>query len=396
LTTSSIRDIFRINLGVKKNETVLLLTDLISQKKAAPSSPLTHKGKKAEFSNTRTEEAEEQRGESLRCLALLAAEIGKSYCKKLIYHEYPATGSHGAEPPVTVWELAFGKKTVDALKKSKLLLPVLQKTAKDYDISNAEEIIRKNQNSAVDCVIALAHYSTSHTRFRDFLTRICGCRYASMPLFEISMLEGSMQVDWKALAKRTITLAKTIEPAEFIDITTRNGTKISFSKKERKALADTGILTKKGSFGNLPAGEVFLAPVEGTANGRLILEWGPTRQLASPVTLTVRGGLVVDVSGKDEYALHLQNKLSERPENRNIAELGIGTNDAAKRPDNILESEKILGTIHIALGDNSSFGGKVKTPFHQDFVFFRPTVTLLYKDKSRQDILKTGRLLCKS
>jgi len=396
LTTSSIKDIFRTNLGVKKKETVLLFTDLVSQKKKDLSPPPTHKGRKERFLNENREESENQRGANLRCLSLLAAEIGKSYCKKLIYHEYPATGNHGAEPPVTVWELAFGKKTVEALKKNNLLKPVLRKTAKDPDISYAEEIIRKNQTSAVDCVIALSHYSTSHTRFRDFLTRVCGCRYASMPLFEMSMLEGSMHVDWKALAKRTIALSKTVAPAEYIDITTPNGTHISFSKKGRKVLPDTGILTKEGSFGNLPAGEVFLAPVEGTANGRLILEWGPTRQLASPLTLTVRDGLVVDVSGKDEYALHLHKKLSERPENRNIAELGIGTNDAAKRPDNILESEKILGTIHIALGDNSSFGGKVKTPFHQDFVFFRPTVTLQYKDNSRQDILKTGRLLCGS
>jgi leucyl aminopeptidase (aminopeptidase T) len=108
----------------------------------------------------------------------------------------------------------------------------------------------------------------------------------------------------------------------------------------------------------------------------------------------VKNGFVVNVSGEDEYAEYLSTKLSERKENRNIAELGIGTNDRATRPDNILESEKILGTIHIALGDNSSFGGKIKTPFHQDFVFFKPTVTLIRKDGSKKDILKSGRLVC--
>jgi aminopeptidase len=396
LTTSAIRDIFRVNLGVKKTETVLLFTDLISQKNEIYFPIQAHEVRKTAATSALLDEAGKQRRENLRCLALLAAEIGKNYCKKLIYHEYPSTGSHGAEPPAALWELAFGKKTVQDLKKNRLLGPVLKKTIKDCDIGNAEEIIRKNQKRAVDCVIALSNYSTSHTRFRDFLTRLCGCRYASMPLFEMSMLEGAMHIDWKALAKRTIALSKTVAKAEYIEITTPNGTHISFSKKGRKVLPDTGILTRKGSFGNLPAGEVFLAPLEGTANGKLTLEWGPTRQLASPVTLTVRDGIVVDVSGKEEYALQLHTKLSERPENRNIAELGIGTNDAAKRPDNILESEKILGTIHIALGDNSSFGGNIKTPFHQDFVFFRPTVTLLYKDNGRQDILKAGRLLCES
>lgn len=370
-----LRDIFRINLGVKKYERVLLFNDRVSEKEDINESDLERRSK-------------------LRYLSLLAADIGTNFCKSIAFHEYAATGSHGAEPPSKLWELAFGEKTVKTLKKERLLLPILKKTARDQDIKRAEDIIRRHKNNAVNCVIALSNYSTSHTRFRDFLTRVCGCRYASMPLFDISMLEGAMNIDWKALAKRTIGIAKVINKAEFIRVKTSNGTYISFSKKGRRARSDTGILTRQGSFGNLPAGEVFLAPLEGTANGRLVLEWGPTRQLESPMILTVKDGYVTDVSGEDKYAEYLNKRLSERKENGNIAELGIGTNDAAKRPDNILESEKILGTVHIALGDNSSFGGNVKTPLHQDFVFFKPTVTLIYKDGSRKDILKAGRLLC--
>ena len=371
---SILRDIFRINLGVKKHERVLLFSDRVSEKEVI-------------------DESDTDRRSKLRSLAVLAAEIGKNLCKSIISYEYPATGSHGKEPPSGLWEVAFGKKAVEALKKERLLIPILKKEAKDADISKAEVIIRRYKNNAVDCVIALSNYSTSHTRFRDFLTRICGCRYASMPLFDISMLEGAMNVDWRALAKKTISLAKITDMADFIRVKTPNGTSIHFSKRGRKAISDTGLLAKKGSFGNLPAGEVFLAPVEETANGKLVVEWGPTRQLESPVTLTVKNGCVVDISGGDKYVEYLRMKLSERKENGNIAELGIGTNDAAKRPDNILESEKILGTVHIALGDNSSFGGKVKTPFHQDFVFFMPTVTLIGKDGNRQDILKAGRLI---
>ena len=372
--TCVLRDIFRVNLGVKKHERVLIFNDRISRKEDV-------------------RESDEERRTMLRCLALFAAETGKSFCRSLACFEYPATGSHGAEPPASLWKLAFGEKTVEALEKERLLRHILRKRATDSVINRAEYVIRKHKRGAVDCVIALSNYSTSHTRFRDFLTRICGCRYASMPLFDISMLEGSMNVDWIELEKMTTDLAKTVNAAERIDIRTPNGTRLSFSKKSRKALADTGILTARGSFSNLPAGEVYLAPTEGTAEGKLVLEWGPTRQLESPITLTVKDGYVVDVSGKDKYAGYIRSKLDERKENGNIAELGIGTNRAAKRPDNILESEKILGTIHIALGDNSSFGGNIKTPFHQDFVFFKPTVTLIGKNGGRKDILKTGKLL---
>ncbi len=370
----SLRDIFRINLGVKKHERVLLFNDRISQKETVDTS------------------AKEQRIR-LRSLSLLAAEIGKRFCSSIIHHEYPATGSHGSEPPKDIWTLAFGTRAIEALKRKKLLHRILKKTANDAEIGEAKNIIQRYKKNAIDCVVALSHFSTSHTRFRDFLTTICGTRYASMPLFDVAMLEGAMNVNWKALSKMTRNIAKIVQKADFVEITSPNGTFLTFSKKGRKTFADTGILTKPGSFGNLPAGEAFLAPVEGTSSGKLIIEWAPTRELESPLTLTVKEGYVVDISGHDTYNEFLSMKLAENKLNGSIAEFGIGTNSAAKRPDNILESEKILGTIHIALGDNSSFGGNVKTPFHQDFVFFKPTVTLIHADGSRRDFLRDGKLL---
>ncbi len=373
MLSDSIRAIYTTNLGVKREETVLVFTDLISEKELI--------------------DAKIQcRRERLRDIALLTAEIGKSFAKKIIYHEYPSTMSHGTEPPEGLWRLAFGEKAVKELIKSDLLPGLLAKKISDDGIKKAEAVIDNHRNSCVDAVIALSNYSTSHTRFRDFLTSVCKSRYASMPLFEASMFEGAMDVNWKDLAKRTTSVASAVAKADMIEIRTANGTHISLSKAGRKALADTGILTKPGSFGNLPAGEVYIAPLEGTANGELVLDWAPMRELKSPVRLTVKSGLVVNVEGDEPYVEILSGRLNERKENANIAELGIGTNDKAKRPDNILESEKILGTIHIALGDNSSFGGKVQTPFHQDFVFFRPTITLIEKSGAKTVLMKDGKL----
>lgn len=373
MITSVLRDIFRVNLGAKKTERCLIFTDQIS-----PSEEIAA--------------AVAEKRSKLKCVAFLASEIGKSFVREVDTRDFPSTGSHGAEPPEEIWKAAFGERTVRELNKKRLLTPLLQKKATDEEFSKAESVLRRFNKDAVDLVIALSYFSTSHTRFRDFLTRICGTRYASMPLFEFSMLEGPMNVDWRKLAKISARIAGSINRAEKVEITTPNGTKLSFSIKGRKALTDTGILTKPGAFGNLPAGEVFLAPVEGSSNGRLILEWAPTRELSSPVTLVVKQGIVREIIGDEDFAGELRRRLSDREENRNIAEFGMGTNNKAKRPDNILESEKILGTIHIALGDNSSFGGKVKTPFHQDFVFFKPTVSLVSKDGSKSSLMKNGKL----
>jgi len=282
---------------------------------------------------------------------------------------------------------------VAAMKEGGVLDPLLRKEASEDDLRKAEALVKRYGRSSVAVVIGLSNYSTSHTRFRDLLTRVCGARYASMPIFDASMLEGSMNVDWKALALRTRAVARRVNRAELLEISTPNGTRLAVSKRGRKALADTGILTAKGSFGNLPAGEAFFAPLEGTAEGRLVLEWAPLRELASPVTLTVSKGRAVEIEGREPFVERLRERLDARVENRNIAEIGIGTNNRAKRPDNILESEKILGTVHVALGDNSSFGGTVKTPFNQDFVFFRPTVMLTLRDGSRDCLLRDGLLM---
>jgi len=367
----SIRSIYRVNLGIRQGEKVLVFVDRIGDESL--------------------EESEQCRRERLRDIALLSFEIGKAFTRNMVFCEYPATGSHGAEPPEELWISAFGKGVVGELKRKGLFDGLLRKEITEEQIEAAEAIISRHRRTAVDAVIGLSNYSTSHTRFRDLLTRVCGCRYASMPIFDIAMFEGPMSVDWKALSRRTRSIARTVNKAEWIEISTPNGTHIRMSKEGRIALADDGILTKPGAFGNLPAGEVFLAPVEGTAEGRLVLEWAPTRELMTPVTMIVEKGLVKEIIGDEPFAEYLRRRLDEREENRNIAEFGIGTNDRARRPDNILESEKILGSIHIALGDNSSFGGRIKTPFHQDFVFFKPTV-ILKSDGESKYLLKDGIL----
>jgi len=363
-----LRKIFTVNLGVKKDETVIIFTDRVPLE-LKPS----HKERKA--------------SEELHGIARAIAAEGESLCKT-VYLEYPTLGQHGVEPPSEIWEAAFGHAAIKSLKEARLFQKISEKKAGPDEIAAAERIIKETAVPP-DAVIALAHYSTSHTRFRDFLTRCMGVRYASMPIFDAAMLSGAMTADWKAVEERTERLVKRMTGADMVYITSRNGTSISFSIKGRRTQPDTGIITEPGSFSNLPAGEAFLAPVEGTAQGMLIIEWAPTRRLARPVELTVKDGMVTAVDGQEPFADELRKIIEKTPDAANIAELGIGTNDKASRPDNILETEKILGTLHIALGDNSSFGGKVSVPFHEDFIFFKPTMEII-KDGEKIDILVEG------
>ena len=69
-----------------------------------------------------------------------------------------------------------------------------------------------------------------------------------------------------------------------------------------------------------------------------------------------------------------------------VAELGIGLNPKAKVTGNILEDEKVIGTAHIAVGNNLSYGGDNDVPLHLDGVITRPDI---YADGKK--LMQKGR-----
>lgn len=369
----ALRKIYLVNLGVGRRDRVLVFTDKISRKEG------------------QLPPAELERRSGLLEISRAAAAAGRGLAKEVVYRQYAAGGAPAVEPPRALWAAAFGGECVSELSSAGLLGEILKKKISDEGLKKAEKIARRYSGRAVDAVIALSNYSTTHTIFRKLLTA-AGTRYASMPLFDASMLPGPMEADYGELKKLTAALARAISGADWLRLTAPNGTRLLLKKGPRKARQDNGDYTRPGAYGNLPAGEAYFAPVEGTAEGRLVLDWAPTRKLESPVALAVRRGLAVEVSGREAFAGELRERLAACPECANIAELGIGTNRLAKRPDNILESEKILGTVHVALGDNHTFGGRVRAPFHQDFVFFSPTLEITGADgKTKSVIIKRGK-----
>ena len=105
-----------------------------------------------------------------------------------------------------------------------------------------------------------------------------------------------------------------------------NGTYLRMDLGGRVCHPDDGLLHTPGKYGNLPAGEAFLAPLEGTTQGVLIAEWSQTDKLKRPLALWVRDGLLHEVEGEGPAADLLRKKMRESPLNANVAELGVGTN----------------------------------------------------------------------
>ncbi len=315
-------------------------------------------------------------------------EVGETIAQEVRHYVYPSLKGHGKEPPEELWRLAFGDRAIEELKEKGLLERVLFK--EDYSETEVIDILKAYVDEVPDVVVAFPYYSTTHTFFRKTLTEVFGCRYASMPLFEPDMFFGPMDVDWSYVASLSQDVADILSEAEWVHVKAEE-TDIEFSIKDRKAIADTGLFHQRGQYGNLPAGEAFVAPIENSAFGRLTIFYGPDRRLERPITLKFRDGAVEEMEGFEPYRYYLEEVFKRYEGARFIAEFGVGTNPKARRPDNVLEAEKILGTIHIAIGDNHSFGGKNKVPFHTDYVVFEPQVTVGGKGWQKR-LLEKGRL----
>ena len=234
--------------------------------------------------------------------------------------------------------------------------------------------------SACDVFIAPCMPSLSHTTARNAASER-GARGATMPGVTLDMLARLMGGEVEATARRSRAVAELLTQARHAHITCPLGTDLHVELGSRAGIADDGDLRARGAFGNLPCGEAFIAPTGGA--GRVVVSSIATFGLPDePVELLVHDGRLSGAQGA--AGRRLEQALSAHGERgRNLAELGIGTNDRATLTGNVLEDEKLLGTIHVAFGASASFGGTVTVPVHIDAVVLSPTLTLDDDDGGR-------------
>jgi len=198
------------------------------------------------------------------------------------------------------------------------------------------------------------------------------------------ILENELSADYQEIAAITRRLKTHLQGKDQVHITTPLGTDLTCSIAGRDIKEDSGLIHQPGQFGNLPAGECFVAPLEDSAEGVLVVDKSfPEMVVQQPVRMTFEKGRVVAIEGGVE-AQELLRRIEygeqrEHGENcRIIAELGIGTNPKARLTGNLMTDEKVMGTIHVAIGDNASpsYGGVNPAPIHIDGVVGQPTLVV--------------------
>ncbi len=236
-----------------------------------------------------------------------------------------------------------------------------------------------------DVVLCPTSKSLTHTDARRSASD-GGTRIATLPGVTEEIMIRCMNADYHLIAARTFALCKLMEKTSTIRVTAPAGTNILLPIKGRTAHASSGLFREKGLSGNLPTGEAYLAPLEGVAEGVVVADgsFASIGVLETPITIKVEKGYATDISGGKEAEQLIRLLEPHGKDGRTVAEFGIGTNDKAILSGKILEDEKVMGTIHIAFGDNKSMGGSVRVASHLDGLIKQPTVwfdeTLIMKD----------------
>jgi aminopeptidase len=240
--------------------------------------------------------------------------------------------------------------------------------------------------SKCDVFIMPTSKSLTHTMARIQACRK-GARGATMPGITLSMFKRTINADYKRIKHLTIKITRLLSAAKKATITTGNGTHLEIFLTGRKGYVDTGSLKKPGQFSNLPAGESYIAPLETQTRGNITIDgsFAPIGLLRRPVFLKIENGYIIDIKGNSKLK-SIFYKYGKKE--RTLCELGVGTNYKAKITGEVLEDEKVYGSIHVAFGNNLGFGGKNKAKIHLDGVIKAPNVWL-----DKKLIIKKGKYL---
>jgi aminopeptidase len=285
----------------------------------------------------------------LRSIGYALMEAAKSLTLEVLLVEMPPRGSNGEEPPALVAEMM----------------------------------------KAVDVVLCPTSKSLTHTDSRRVASGR-GVRIATLPGVTEEIMVRCMNADYRQIAARTSQLCEMLARTKMIRVQSPSGTDLEMPVEGRAAHASSGLFLKKGQWGNLPTGEAYLAPLEGLSQGILVVDgsMAGVGMVKTPIRIEVRDGQAIDITGGEEARRLVELIAPHGEEARNLAEFGIGTNDKAILTGVILEDEKVMGTIHVAFGDNKSMGGTVRVASHLDGLVTSPTVW--FDDRM---VMDNGRLL---
>lgn len=264
------------------------------------------------------------------------------------------------------------------------------------------EHLQKVLSQKADIYINLLQGNREETPFRiklikretsDPKTRLGHCPGVTLDMLTEGALALTPQ-EHRNMQGHAEKLIQTLEDTVAIEICNPQGTNLTLSTMNRKFFTDTKLDWETMKWMNLPTGEVIVAPVEDSLNGRLVCDMaiGGIGKVRKPVEVTAKNGRVSNVFSQDkEHLRRVKETFATDDWADVVGEFAFGINPKARFVDEFLEAEKILGTIHVAFGANTDMpGGRNPSKNHMDLLVSKPTVKATKKGGETFTILKNG------
>lgn len=248
-------------------------------------------------------------------------------------------------------------------------------------------------------VITCLSDSTKTTPYRRELLRkgpTGTTKVGHIPGASLFVLASAINIDYEYAVGRCEDLAVALAVGEIATLTTyglgpndqpvsSHELKIGLGGFRRMPVVSTGVVPP-GTWGNLPGGETFIAPIEDTAAGEVVINGALKGRILGPDESVIlrfeESRLAARPRGRDDVVADFDGLLTAARLNGDqdynaLAEFGIGVNIGIRHlTGRSLFDEKCAGTIHIALGDSSGFGGKYRSTIHEDLISRRPSISI--------------------
>ncbi|MBW1962941.1 MAG: hypothetical protein JRJ04_15975 [Deltaproteobacteria bacterium] len=186
----------------------------------------------------------------------------------------------------------------------------------------------------------------------------------------------------EAVKRRTLAAAEVLQRGKKLRLTSPAGTDLTFDKTGRKAMAQYGVSDIAGRWDHWPSGQVACAPIEGSAEGLLVIDVGDVilrinRYVSKPIRCEFNNGKISKIEGAVEAFLLREYMAAWEDDKAYIpAHVGWGTEHRAVWTElalpgrgGTMDAESYYGDILLGMGANYfiGLGGENVTQAHIDF-----------------------------
>ncbi len=237
-----------------------------------------------------------------------------------------------------------------------------------------------------DLIVACSTTPISGEVIREALK--ADSRILSMFRITIDALCRTVPINYRSLAKEMKKIKRMLDASNVVEIFSPMGTHLHVPMANRPTRIALGSAREAGKIAYIPAGVIGVAPREGAAEGRAVVDgtilgFG---RCTEPVAFEIQKGKVVKMRGGRNWKG--LSGLLRRDENASwLCEIGLGVNPKARLVGGP-EDERVRGSVHFGLGENRYFGGILASASHFDGTMLRATLKV-----DGKELVRDGRLL---